>query len=90
MLGAPGSRPGDQGWYNLWISPDLMRASATGAPTRLAFGLEEVWQNELASSRGGRSVDLQGDGAVLQLLGVPHAADRSSPSARTTGLPRRA
>ena len=32
--------PGIQSWYNQWIAPD---PSGTGAPTRLAFGLEEVW-----------------------------------------------
>jgi photosystem II stability/assembly factor-like uncharacterized protein len=32
--------PGIQSWYNQWIAPD---PSGTGAPKRLAFGLEEVW-----------------------------------------------
>jgi hypothetical protein len=44
---AVGYEPGVQGWYNLWIAPDPTRQSAAGVPTRLAFGLEEVWQNEL-------------------------------------------
>ena len=34
--------PGIQAWYNLWIPPDPTRHRA-GVPTRLAFGLEEVW-----------------------------------------------
>ena len=42
---ALGLGPGVQAWYNLWIKPDPTRA-AGGIPTRLVFGLEEVWQNE--------------------------------------------
>ncbi len=45
---ATGYEPGVQAWYDMWISPDPTRQSADGVPTRLAFGLEEVWQNELA------------------------------------------
>jgi hypothetical protein len=38
--------PGVQAWYNAWIEPDPTQASASGVPTRLTFGLEEVWQND--------------------------------------------
>jgi hypothetical protein len=38
--------PGVQAWYNEWIEPDPTQASPTGVPTRLTFGLEEVWQND--------------------------------------------
>ena len=44
---ATGYEPGVQAWYNLWIQPDPTRQTAAGVPTRLAFGLEEIWQNEL-------------------------------------------
>lgn len=37
--------PGVQSWYNEWILPDPTR-QLNGIPTRLTFGLEEVWQNE--------------------------------------------
>ena len=38
--------PGVQSWYNAFIKPDPTRADAqTGAPTRLVFGLEEVWES---------------------------------------------
>jgi hypothetical protein len=40
--------PGIQAWYNEWIEPDPTRADANGVPTRLLFGLEEVWENRLA------------------------------------------
>ncbi|HYP23145.1 MAG TPA: hypothetical protein VEV43_06195 [Actinomycetota bacterium] len=36
--------PGIQAWYNEWIAPDPTR-QVNGIPTRLTFGLEEVWQN---------------------------------------------
>ncbi len=45
---AVGYQPGVQGWYNLWVQPDPTRQTASGAPTRLAFGLEEIWANEAA------------------------------------------
>ena len=38
--------PGVQSWYNQWILPDPTRAASNGAPTRLLFGLEEVWQSK--------------------------------------------
>ncbi|HEV2812945.1 MAG TPA: hypothetical protein VGW10_06805 [Solirubrobacteraceae bacterium] len=40
--------PGVQAWYNLWVEPDPTRADANGVPTRLAFGLEEVWADDQA------------------------------------------
>lgn len=39
-------QPGVQAWYNEWIQPDPTR-QLNGIPTRLTFGLEEVWQNEV-------------------------------------------
>jgi len=36
---------GVQAWYNQFIRPDPTR-QVGGVPTRLLFGLEEVWQNE--------------------------------------------
>lgn len=42
---ALGVAPGVQAWYNLFIHPDPTRHQG-GVPTRLVFGLEEVWQNE--------------------------------------------
>ncbi len=38
--------PGVQGWYNLWVQPDPSKQDASGVPSRLAFGLEEVWMND--------------------------------------------
>jgi len=48
--------PGVQAWYNEWIKPDPTRTSA-GVPTRLGFGLEEVWMNQLTTQpQSGRSL----------------------------------
>jgi photosystem II stability/assembly factor-like uncharacterized protein len=41
--------PGAQSWYNMWIHPDPTRQSSEGVPTRLGFGLEEVWDNVITS-----------------------------------------
>jgi len=38
--------PGVQSWYDMWVSPDPSRAVG-GVPTRLLWGLEEVWANRL-------------------------------------------
>ncbi len=45
QLSALGYGPGIQSWYDQWISPDPTRQSAKGVPTRLVFGLEEVYKN---------------------------------------------
>ena len=38
--------PGVQSWYNSWIAVDPTAGSdPTGVPSRIAFGLEEVWEN---------------------------------------------
>jgi hypothetical protein len=50
LNGATGYEPGVQSWYNMWIAADPTRQTAQGVPTRLAFGLEEVWQNEVTSA----------------------------------------
>ncbi len=44
--GSLGLLPGGQSWYNEWITPDPTRQiPLLGIPTRLAFGLEEIFQN---------------------------------------------
>jgi hypothetical protein len=45
-----GYEPGVQAWYNEWIQPDPTQQTADGVPTRLAFGLEEVWQNDVTGA----------------------------------------
>jgi hypothetical protein len=37
--------PGVQSWYNEWIAPDPSRTTEAGVPTRLVFGLEEIWES---------------------------------------------
>ncbi|MCA1834163.1 MAG: hypothetical protein ABR548_04635 [Actinomycetota bacterium] len=41
---------GAQAWYNEWIKPDPTIQTTDGIPTRLMFGLEEIWQNDDTSS----------------------------------------
>jgi len=49
-----GYSPGVQAWYNLWVEPDPTRTDAsTKDPTRLLFGLEEVWENNPALPSAG-------------------------------------
>jgi hypothetical protein len=42
--------PGVQAWYNDFVVPDPTRQDPLGVPTRLLFGLEEVWQNQLTTT----------------------------------------
>ncbi|MFN2524140.1 MAG: hypothetical protein ABR614_12630 [Mycobacteriales bacterium] len=51
LIGASAAQlyqPGVQAWYNQWIEPDPTSATASGVPTRLVFGLEEVWESRLS------------------------------------------
>lgn len=54
--GVLGYGPGIQAWYNEWVEPDpTMTDPVTKAPTRLAFGLEEVWENSVIAPQTGPS-----------------------------------
>jgi len=53
LLGQPGYGPGVQSWYNLWIEADPTATSSAGDPTRVLFGLEEVWENNQVLPTGG-------------------------------------
>jgi hypothetical protein len=64
---ATGYSPGIQAWYNLWVQPDPFRYDAAGAPTFLAFGLEEVW--------GGQGAILAPNTNVFQVFGRYFAGD---------------
>lgn len=46
---ALGSGAGIQAWYNEWIAVDPTR-DLLGVPTRLTFGLEEVWQSRVTDA----------------------------------------
>ena len=46
--------PGIQAWYNRRIAPDPTRPDAAGVPTRLTFGLEEVWAERDRRASPGR------------------------------------
>lgn len=46
---ALGVGPGIQSWYDLWIQPDpTLSDPVLHAPTRVVFGLEEIWKNTLS------------------------------------------
>jgi len=51
---ALGVGPGVQSWYNQWIAVDPTQVDPlTGAPTRIAFGLEEIWTNAANAPQDG-------------------------------------
>ncbi|MGB1556973.1 MAG: hypothetical protein ACPHCJ_04250 [Oceanococcaceae bacterium] len=46
---ALGVGPGIQAWYDLWVQPDPTQTDPVlRAPTRVAFGMEEIWKNTLS------------------------------------------
>jgi hypothetical protein len=50
-----GIGPGYQVTYNQWIKPDPTRTDAGGIPTRLLFGMEEVWSSTDNNPQDGSS-----------------------------------
>ena len=90
---ALGYEPGVQAWYNAWISPDPTRATAAGVPTRLAFGLEEVWQNELPLPLDGPTKFkvigryFSGGSCLMLNLGLPACPTHREPSTSSTTHP---
>jgi hypothetical protein len=49
-----GFGPGIQAWYDMWIKPDPTR-QLNGVPTRVVFGLEELYKNTLPLPQNGHS-----------------------------------
>jgi hypothetical protein len=90
---ALGFEPGVQAWYNEWVAPDPTRQSATGVPTRLAFGLEEVWQNELPVPMDGPATFkvigryFSDEACLLLTLGLPECPTNRPPTTSTTTHP---
>ncbi len=90
---ATGFEPGVQAWYNEWILPDPTRQTAEGIPTRLAFGLEEVWQNELPLPMNGPATFkvigryFSDNACLLLTLGLPECPTNRPPTTSTTTHP---
>ena len=90
---AVGYEPGVQAWYNEWVAPDPTRQAAGGIPTRLAFGLEEVWQNELPTPLIGPTHFkvigryYAGDTCMFLALGLPECPTNRPPTVSTTTHP---
>ena len=93
-----GYGPGIQSWYNQWIKPDPTRQDPNGVPTRLVFGLEEVWTNRAAnvpldgaSQQGQEDFKVigtyfAGDSCQLLSTGAPYCPT-SDPLTETTTHP---
>lgn len=70
-----GFGPGLQAWYNEWVLPDPTRQTPNGIPTRLTFGLEEIWENEVPAPMNAKTqfkvVGRYFAGGTCLLLTVP-------------------
>jgi hypothetical protein len=88
---ALGVGPGIQSWYNEWIIPDPTK-QVGGVPTRLLFGLEEIWENDQTDvPQTGKSSFhaigryFAGDTCLFLLTNVPVCpTDRDDPLDETT------
>lgn len=86
--------PGIQAWYNEWVKPDPTRQTADGVPTRVLFGLEEVWQNDdtTAPADGPTTFHVigryfAGRTCLFFDVGVPYCPTGRPPVAETTTHP---
>jgi hypothetical protein len=83
--------PGVQAWYNEWIKPDPTVQNATGVPTRLTFGLEEIWESQLNLPQNGPMAFhvigpyFSGDTCLFLNLGLPSCPTTGTgPADKTT------
>jgi Bacterial pre-peptidase C-terminal domain len=80
--------PGIQAWYNAWIKPDPTAVedgcSADCVPTRLTFGLEEVWQNRVLAPQSGEFSPLP-DNIEFEVVGPYFSGDTCQFLNLTTG-----
>lgn len=74
---ALGVGPGVQAWYDLWMAVDPTRSSllGDGVPTRIGFGMEEVWQNRLPQTPQDGSLQQVGV-ADFTVIGPYFSGDR--------------
>jgi photosystem II stability/assembly factor-like uncharacterized protein len=84
-----GFGPGIQSWYDEWIRPDPTR-EINGVPTRLVFGLEEIFENRTPTPQNGRS-DFKAigpynanGGACLLVLASPACSDKQQADPNNT------
>jgi hypothetical protein len=86
-----GFGPGIQAWYDEWIKPDPTK-QMNGVPTRLVFGLEELFENRLPVPQDGQS-DFKAigpynanGGACLLVIATPACsqAEQADPNNTTT------
>ena len=66
--------------------PDARRRP-TGVPTRLAFGLEEVWENKVDGPLNGADAVRRSRRPLLRRRHLPVPRHRACPTARRTGRP---
>jgi photosystem II stability/assembly factor-like uncharacterized protein len=86
--------PGVQAWYNEWVRPDPTLQDTSGVPTRLAFGLEEIWEGSgLAPIAPGTSKFhvigryFGGTSCAFLNTGLPVCPTNNPPQASTTTHP---
>jgi hypothetical protein len=89
-----GFGPGIQSWYDEWIKPDPTMQGAGGVPTRVVFGLEELYENRLPLPQDGPSdfkvigaYNADGGGCLLVLATPACAAAHSADPTNTTTHP---
>jgi hypothetical protein len=89
-IGILGYGPGIQSWYNNWIAVDPTATDASGNPTRVLFGLEEIWENDQNGAVTGPAtwhVIGRYWNACLQVISGVQCGDTTSPLPNSTTHP---
>jgi hypothetical protein len=91
--------PGIQAWYNLYVRVDPTRQDLNGVPTRIVFGLEEIWTNRTPNvaldgigqqgTNDFRVIGTYFSGTSCQFLntGAPYCPTNDPPTTQTTTHP---
>jgi len=86
--------PGVQAWYNEWVKPDPTTQDASGVPTRLVFGLEELWEGSGAPPSVPNTTKFHvigryfgGTTCAFLNTGLPACPTNNPPQASTTTHP---
>ncbi len=86
--------PGVQAWYNEWVKPDPTTQDSSGIPTRLNFGLEELWEGSgtpptVANTTKFHVIGRYFGGTTCAFLntGLPDCPTNNPPQASTTTHP---
>ena len=90
LIAAPvvsGYAPGVQARYNLYLRLDPTRQDASGMPTRIVFGLEELWQIDLTDPTNTTPTGLVVPHTIGRYFGGQFCPETQAPAVTTPNPP---